>query len=154
MKLEIELIPDSTMMINLRQQLSSYRWRQLSRHIQERDQYTCQICRRVKGEQIDKLHCHEVWAFDEEYGIQYLIGLQSLCFKCHMIKHIGFAEMNGWIEKYQLIEHFCWVNHVAAADYAIHFHEAVQLWIARNRIDWIVDLGDYTAYEMPKRGVE
>ncbi|ANF97518.1 HNH endonuclease [Paenibacillus bovis] len=147
MKLEIELIPESTMTINLRQQMSSYRWRQLSRQIQQQDQYTCQICRRTKGLEIDKLHCHEVWDFDKENGIQRLIGLQSLCFQCHMIKHIGFAEMNGWIEKYQLVEHFCRVNRVTAADYAVHFHEAVQLWIARNRIDWIVELGEYADYE-------
>lgn len=147
MKLEIELIPDSTMAINLRSHMTPYRWRQLSRRIQVRDRYTCQLCGRVKGLGIDKLHCHESWTFDEASHMQRLTGLQSLCFQCHMIKHIGFAEMNGWVEKYQLIEHFCRVNEVTAADYAVHFYEAVQLWMARNRIDWTVDLGDYIAYE-------
>lgn len=142
-KLEIELIPESTMHLNLRNRLTSYQWRQFSQNIQKRDQYTCCICNRVKGDTIDKLHCHELWTFDTEAQVQYLTGFQSLCFQCHMIKHIGFATMNDWVEKYQLIEHFCTVNQVSRKQYAQHLHDAVQLWIARNQINWHVDLGDY-----------
>lgn len=143
LKLQIELIPESTMYLNLRNQLTKYQWQQFSRSIQKRDHYTCCICERVKGEHIDKLHCHEIWTFDEETCIQSLAGFQSLCFQCHMIKHMGLATMKGWVEKYQLIEHFCTVNQVSRIQYARHFNDAVQLWIARNQIHWKVDLGDY-----------
>jgi len=143
MKLAIELVPIPTMNVNVRSHMSAYRWRQLSLDIQRRDHYACTICQRRKGQEIHRLHCHEQWEFDMENGIQRLTGLVSLCFQCHMVKHIGFADMNGWIEKYELVEHFCNVNGVEKDTFAVHLNQAVQLWIARNDIHWIVDMSDY-----------
>ncbi|MFD1885160.1 hypothetical protein [Paenibacillus wenxiniae] len=146
MKLAIELVPIPTMNVNVRSHISSYRWRQLSLNIQRRDDYACVICERRKGHEVHKLHCHEQWEFNEKHEIQRLIGLQSLCFQCHMLKHIGFADMQGWIEQYALIEHFCEVNRVDREQFAIHLHEAVQQWMHRNRINWKVDLSAYTEW--------
>lgn len=146
MKLAIELIPIPTMNVNVRSHISSYRWRQLSLNVQRRDGYACVICGRRKGHEVHKLHCHEQWEFDEELGIQRLVDMISLCFQCHMIKHIGFADMQGWIEQYALIEHFCKVNEVEREQFAIHLDESVQQWIIRNRIDWTVDMSIYSQY--------
>lgn len=142
MKLQIELIPLPTMNVNVRSRLTPYRWKKLSQAIQRRDGYACVICGRKKGHDIHKLHCHEMWAFNEQHEIQHLTGFQSLCFQCHMIKHIGFADLNGWIEKYHLVEHFCMVNEVEKKQFALHLHDAVQLWLRRNKINWTVDTGD------------
>ena len=52
--------------------------------------------------------CHEIFEFDDQKLIQKLTKLVALCPDCHMVKHIGLAEVNGNLKK--ATKHFMKVN--------------------------------------------
>lgn len=69
-------------------------WQKISRECEAKSNEICSICGRSSKEEIYgakpyHTETHEVWTFDLNKNIQKLVALQSLCVKCHQIKHLN-----------------------------------------------------------------
>ena len=136
LKLTIELVPQTCWFSNLRKVLTQSEWDKVRKYTYKlSEDHSCMICGTKEG----KLNAHEIWEYDEENHIQKLIGLIALCDDCHMVKHIGFAQLNGMYVDALL--KFCEVNKCDRTQ----FHKA--LGIARKQhyrrskiTDWKLDI--------------
>lgn len=113
-KLTIELVPSTCWYSNVRTTLPTKEWDRLRRESYEKAGHKCEICGQTGKEQgyRHNVECHEIWYYDDENKIQKLMGLISLCPRCHQTKHLGRAyaigiqdvvlahmrEVNGWSE--------------------------------------------------------
>lgn len=90
-RLTIELVPKTCHFSNVRTCLSTTNWDKIRKISYENANNKCEICGDTGKNQGHKhnVECHEIWNYDEETLTQKLIGLISLCPKCHMVKHIG-----------------------------------------------------------------
>jgi hypothetical protein len=90
-KLTIELVPKSCHFSNVRTCVSTSDWDKIRKLSYEKANNKCEICGDSGKNQGYKhnVECHEIWQYDEETLTQKLVGLISLCPKCHMVKHIG-----------------------------------------------------------------
>ena len=75
--LTIELVPRTSFYQNLRNMLPTGDWDILRRESYQRNLYRCEICDGAGPNW--PVECHEIWDYDDEFNIQTLIGLQSLC---------------------------------------------------------------------------
>ncbi len=139
LRLTIELVPETCWYTNLRQVLPPAQWDRLRREVYRRFGYHCAVCG-AGG----KLHCHEVWAYDDATHVQSLQGFRALCENCHHIKHLGFAGIlagRGQLDYDQLIAHFCSVNGCDDQTFERHRAAAFAEWRERSRHEWQTDLG-------------
>lgn len=141
----IELLPETSWGKNLRDVITPYKWQKLSQQIQKESDFTCEICNRRKGEVITRLNCHEVWEYNQndKGNTQKLIKLQTLCFECHCVKHMGFTRSQNWIDEDNIIQHFLKTNNVSKEMYEKHFVEASKLYRERSKIEWEIDFGEW-----------
>jgi len=114
-KLTIELVPKTCHFSNVRTCVSTADWDKIRKISYENANNKCEICGDTGKNQGVKhnVECHEIWHYDEETLTQKLIGLISLCPRCHMVKHIGrsivigkedicyrqLAKINKWTQK-------------------------------------------------------
>jgi len=112
--LQAELIPTGTWGANLRALLPPSGWDRLRKWRYELANNCCEICGDSGLNQGRKhaVECHESWEYNDNTMTQTLTGVQSLCPRCHMVKHYGrsmsvgalkiirkhTAEVNGWNE--------------------------------------------------------
>lgn len=96
-KLTIEMIPSSNFYNNIRSTVSKSQWDVIRKECYAKANNRCEICYESGKDQGYKhnLECHEKWAYDNKTKTQKLIGLISLCPKCHLCKHIGRAFAIG-----------------------------------------------------------
>lgn len=151
MKLQPNLIPKSAWGQNCRAELSQEEWDGLRGQVFAESNYHCEICqwdsRDMFGTPGSGLHCHEQWEFDYDSKKQTLVRLMSICPQCHMVKHIGLAQVQG---KYQeAINWFCIVNDTnkvqAESIMCYHFDD----WAIQSKMDWVQDythLENYGVY--------
>jgi len=138
MKLTIELVPSTAWFSNLRSILSQKDWDTLRKESYLNANYKCEICE-GKGKK-HPVECHEIWSYDDTTHIQTLDGLISLCPKCHMVKHIGYAFLKGNGEK--ATKHFKKINQLDAYEAHIYIEEAFQKHNERSQYQWTINL-DY-----------
>lgn len=135
-KLKIELVPKTCWFSNLRKELTQEEWDRVRKYTYDLSKdHCCMICG-AKG----RLSAHEIWEYDEACHIQKLIGLIALCDDCHMVKHIGFAQLQG---KYDAaVNHFRKVNNQKTDDlFNKKMQEARESYIRRSEItDWKLDI--------------
>ena len=141
LKLAIEPRPSSTWGITLANLLPKKEWDEIRFDCYREADYQCEICENVN----DKLHCHEVWGFDDRKKIQKLLTIICLCILCHDVKHFGRSSQvydKKRVEK--LIIHWCKVNDKTKADFQKHLAE-IRI-INRKRADkyYIVKVGRRT----------
>jgi len=139
--LTIELIPESSWGLNLRNKLTF--WQKISQEIQSKAQYKCEICGREKGNEIKRLHCHEIWNYDFAHSIQKLVGLQSLCIECHYAKHPGFTSFQSWIDEESIKKHFLKVNKISHNEYSEYLKRQVEIWNKASMVQWKIDYGEW-----------
>jgi len=142
LKLELELIPESTWGKSLAQLLPKEVWDDLRREVYEAFAHKCAIC----GTADKQLHCHERWEFDDKKHIQRLAGFQCLCVDCHNIKHWGLtvvvAHRDNTPEKLvYLTKHFCEVNNCSEKVFTLHKVEIGSISQERSRHKYKVDFG-------------
>ncbi len=136
MKLTIELVPSSSWFSNLRSLLSSEEWDKIRKGCYKHANYKCEICEGVGP--AHPVECHETWEYNEESGIQKLVGLIALCPSCHEVKHIGLAGIKGRREEAEA--HFCKVNNCSAAEAKKYISEAFSIWSKRSESEWELDI--------------
>lgn len=140
LRLTIELVPETSWYANVRDILPRAQWDRLRREVYRACGYRCSICG-AGG----KLHCHEVWAYDDARHIQTLRGFLALCASCHHIKHLGFAGIlagRGELDYARLVEHFCRVNRCERDVFECARAAAFAQWQERSRYEWQIDFGD------------
>ena len=143
MILTIELVPVSSWGKNLRNKLTPYYWQQISQEIQKISQFTCEICNRTKGEEVTRLHCHEVWEYDFINSIQKLVGLQVLCFECHSGKHLGFSSFHREIDEESIKNHFLKINKISEKEFLEYFNHQLDIFEIASNIDWTIDYSEW-----------
>lgn len=139
LRLSIELVPATAWGANLRDVLTRAAWDELRRAVYARCGHRCAICGAA-----GRLHCHEVWHYDDARHIQRLEGLLALCALCHHVKHLGHAGIlarEGKLEMERVIAHYCQVNGCDRATFAAHRAAAFAQWHERSRYEWTLDLG-------------
>jgi len=141
MKLKIVLVPATSWFVNLRNKISKEEWDKIRKQSYADANHKCAIC----GDN-GRLNCHEIWLYDDEKHIQKLDGFIALCDNCHMIKHIGFAQIQasqGLLNMNELIEHFMKVNNCNRDVFEKHKEEAFAEWRKRSEYEWEIDLGEW-----------
>jgi hypothetical protein len=140
-KLTAEMVPPSTWWENLRRYLYSGIWDALRKSTYAKYDHCCGICN-AKG----KLHCHEIWKYDDINHIQKLIGLIALCENCHQLKHLYHTSLKvreGKINLDKLIDHFTKVNNCSIDDFREYEREVWTEFDERSKYEWIVDYGEF-----------
>jgi len=140
-KLSIELIPEKSWGKSLAQWLPKKDWDSLRRKIYRRYNWTCQICDTFGV----RVHCHEVWEYDDQKKIQKLKDLNCLCEDCHNIKHwgrtINLLHEGTYSQDYidKLRKHYCEVNKCPVEDMIKHIVEAGDKNMKRSRYRYKID---------------
>jgi hypothetical protein len=136
LRLGIEPIPVSSRLASLARLLPRARWNRIRRGVYRKAGYRCRIC----GKQ-GRLHCHEVWQYNQQTGYQWLRGFQALCRDCHNVKHVLFARDTR--KRAKLLQHFITVNRLTSQQAEDYLRAARRLQRSLNQRDWIVSFGNY-----------
>jgi len=142
LKLKIEMVPQSSWGISLRNCIPRSRWDKLRKEVHQKNGMKCEIC----GSS-EKLNCHEHWEFDETTNTQKLTGLGTLCNMCHHVAHFGRSEQiaaEGHLDIQAVINHFLKVNNCTPHVFSKHEGEALAIFLERSRIHWKVDFGSFS----------
>jgi hypothetical protein len=133
LRLTIEPIPANSRLASL---LPRDQWDRLRRSIYWQARYRCQVCGRKA-----KLHCHEVWGYNNQTGVQWLRGFSALCPDCHAVKHIHFVRETAL--RHRLLGHFAAVNQISRAEAIAFLHAAAKRRHQLNQRHWVVNYGEY-----------
>lgn len=142
MILEIELVPRSSWFDNVRSIVSSKQWDIIRHKVYSEAYNLCQICGGVGPKH--PVECHEIWSYNDKKNIQKLEGMIALCPKCHMVKHIGFAQLQNKGE--QAIAHFMKINKLTRVQANAYIEKAFATWDARSKCTWSVDISHLSTY--------
>jgi hypothetical protein len=136
LKLTIELVPSTSWMNNVRKVLTTTQWNALRGAVCDAAYNICEIC----GGEGPKhpVECHEIWQYNEKTNVQKLTGMLSLCPDCHMVKHIGLAQVKGKYD--EALKHFMKVNKLKKRQAEEYVDEAFKLWRERSKSEWTLDL--------------
>lgn len=143
LKLDIELVPSTSWYKNLRNKIGREKWDIIRSNIYKKYN-KCAICL-FSG----KLHCHEIWLYDDINHIQRLKGFIDLCEWCHWVKHIGLAGIRaeeGLLDYETVVKHFMKVNQCDRKTFEDHRDRAFEKWKERSKHRWELELGEYKKY--------
>ncbi len=137
----VDLIPQSCWMSNVRSSITDSDWQRVRKVVVGRAGNHCEICG-VSPNNHARLfmEVHERWHYYQEGSqhIQKLKRLICLCSKCHMVTHIGFANVRGKAE--EVIAHLMKVKSIPRNVAMQEINEAYALWNERNRVKWSLDI--------------
>ena len=155
MKLTIELVPKGSWFTNLRSALTKGEWDLIRKEQYKKSNYVCDICGGI-GDQWP-VECHEIWEYDDNRKIQKLVGFTSLCPMCHLVKHIGLAQIRGrYIEA---IEHLKKINKMSTTEAEVYVEDQMFKWQERSLHKWKIDISlvegdDPDHYDCPIHGLQ
>lgn len=136
--LSIDLIPRGAG--NLKQLLTPYKWKRLSKGVRQRAGWKCEACGAVS---VDPRHadltCHERWVWHEQVGWQRLTRLMSLCLKCDAVTHYHhhIAKRDGNVG--EMIEHLATVRGWSIEEAHDYVRNQESEWERRSKIEWRMD---------------
>ena len=139
-KLLVELIPKTCWFSSIRTTVTPKEWDKIRHLSYEAADHKCEICGNIGTKQgyKHKVECHEIWEYDDVNHIQKLIGLISLCPKCHQVKHIGRAIAIG--KKDECYRHLIYVNKWTIEQVQNHVLTSFELHKERSKHEWTLDL--------------
>ena len=139
-KLEVEMIPSTNFYNNVRSAVTQYRWDVIRKNSYEKANHKCEICGETGKEQGygHSVECHEIWDYNFLKKIQKLIGLISLCPRCHMCKHIGRAFAVG--KQAEVFLHLEKINKWTHKEVVDYLAEVFMEHYIRSQENWVVDL--------------
>lgn len=151
-KLTIELIPKTCFYSNVRTLLPTKYWDQLRKESYELASHKCEICGdtgKNQGYRHD-VECHEIWEYDDNKRIQKLMGLISLCPKCHQVKHFGRTSAIG--KQAEAFKHLESVNEWNHKDCVDHLAQSMTEWLERSKYEWKLDITIlHEKHKLPKK---
>jgi Exonuclease len=115
--------------------------------LENRNEYTthlyCSICNdRRRG-----LELHEEWSFDDANRVQRLEKFLAICPRCHLVKHLGHANLTGKFE--EAMDHLALVNGLTKEDAIAFASETLGKWSERSQYVYKLDLS-YLEAIIPK----
>ena len=107
-----------------------------------------------------RLHCHEIWEYDDKIYVQRIAGFVALCVRCHQIKHWHLAgarkgrdgkihQMGAWrwglVNHHQFLleDHFMWGNNCDLTILIEHIEEVAQTCFRRSQHEWRIEFGEF-----------
>jgi len=138
LRLTIELVPETCWQSNMRALLTRAEWDRLRRQVYRDHGHRCAICG-ASG----RLHCHEIWRYNDAAHVQRLGGYIALCAWCHHVKHLGLAQLladRGELDWERVVAHFLRVNGCDRVTFERHRAAAFALWRERSRFSWPTEL--------------
>ena len=151
-RLTVELIPRTLFFSNVRTLLPKKYWNIIRKDSYDKAENKCEICGDNGKNQGYKhnVECHEIWDYNEEKKVQKLLGLISLCPKCHQVKHFGRTSAIG--KQAEAFKHMENVNNWNHKDCVDHLKVAMSEWMERSKYQWLIDLSYLNEkYEIPKK---
>lgn len=142
LKLTIELIPKTSWFSNVRSAVSKAEWDKIRKQVYEKAYYVCEICGDIGPHH--PVEAHEVWEFDDKKLTQTLIGMIALCPNCHLVKHMGFANISG--KRNIATNHFIKVNNLKKDEAQILINDAFVLWKKRSQFIYKLDISYLKKY--------
>ena len=139
-KLSVELVPKSCHFSNVRTTVKPKDWDKIRFLSYDAAGNKCEICGETGKKQgfNHDLECHEIWEYDDENKIQKLIGLISLCPKCHECKHIGRAIAMG--KQTECFAHLSKVNNWTRTQIDEHVTASFETYGERSKYQWKLDI--------------
>lgn len=139
-KLTIELVPKTCHFSNVRTCLSTSDWDKIRKISYTNANNKCEICGDTGKNQgyNHNVECHEIWRYDEETLTQKLVGLISLCPKCHMVKHIGRSIAIGKVDV--CYRQLAKVNKWTQSQIQKHIVESFDKHKLLSKHQWILDI--------------
>jgi hypothetical protein len=142
MKLTIELVPSSSWFNNVRAVLTRKQWDTLRKKVYSEAWDTCQICGGIGPKH--PVECHEIWHYDEKKLVQKLEGMIALCPDCHMVKHIGLAQIQDKGER--ALKHLMKVNKLTKKQADKYVADSFMKWAERSGKTWKLDISILEIY--------
>jgi hypothetical protein len=139
LKLTIELVPKTCFYSNVRSEVTRTQWDIIRRQVASKAYNACEIC----GDNF-RIECHEIWHYDDKKLIQKLVGMTALCKSCHMVKHMGYANVSGNGEK--AIAHFMKINKLTRKMADKYIDKAFDIWARRSSKQWELDITHLKEY--------
>lgn len=138
--LTIELVPETCWYSNVRSNVSTSLWDKIRKKSYSKANNKCEICFDTGKNQgfRHNVECHEIWQYDDIKKTQTLIGLISLCPKCHKVKHPGLAGMRGETET--VIKQLMKVNYMTREEAKSYLKESFKIFNERSQYDWTLDI--------------
>lgn len=143
-KLSIDLVPSSSWTNNVRAVVSQKQWDYLRNQVYAKAYHICEICGGVGPKH--PVECHEIWSYDNKKFIQKLEGMIALCPDCHMVKHIGLAEVRGLRNK--AVRHLMTVNKMTNKQAESYIADSFKEWSIRSQSNWALDLTHLQEYNI------
>jgi len=140
--LEIELIPEKCWFSNVRSAVSPKEWDKIRKQVYTDAYYVCQICGDIGPKH--PVEAHEIWSFDDKKLTQTLTGMIALCPKCHLVKHMGFANVSG--KRAVATNHFINVNKLKRTEAQSLIDAAFELWKKRSQFNYKLDISYLKKY--------
>ncbi len=141
-KFIVELVPKTSFYTNIRSQVTKDAWDWLRKETYKQAGYKCEGCG-IKG----RMEAHEIWHYDDKIHIQKLHGLVCLCSLCHMCHHLGFASIKGKLP--EVMEHLQKINKWNKAETNLYVEIVFEIWSARSRYNWDIDLSFLDQFGIP-----
>ncbi|WP_043907717.1 DUF5710 domain-containing protein [Kitasatospora griseola] len=139
----VDLVPSSCWFTNVRSCVAPQDWDRLRRMIYARAQNRCEACGAGQDREAQRrLEAHERWTYDRAHQVQTLKRLICLCTDCHTVTHFGLAQVRGLAP--QARAHLIKVTGLTPDQADRHIAEAFELWQARSRTTWTLDLSILT----------
>jgi len=138
--LTVELIPTTCFFSNVRTNVKPKDWDKIRFISYAAAGNKCEICKSTGKKQGFKhnIECHEIWEYDDVNHIQKLIGLISLCPRCHLVKHIGRAIAIG--KERECIRQLALINGWGKDLIENHISEAYVTHRERSEHEWTLDI--------------
>ena len=143
-KLTIDLVPITSWTNNVRAIVSQKQWDYLRNQVYSKAYHICEICGGVGPKH--PVECHEIWSYDSKKFIQKLESMIALCPDCHMVKHIGLAEVRGLRAK--AVRHLMTVNKMTNKQAEQYIADSFKEWAQRSKNQWVLDLSHLKEYNI------
>ena len=142
MRLTIELVPSSCWFSNVRAVVTRKQWDSLRSKVYSQAYHLCQICGGVGKKH--PVECHEIWHYDDKNLVQKLEGMIALCPSCHMVKHIGLAQLQDRGDR--ALKHLMKINGLDKTLAEKYIADAFSIWAMRSGKSWKLDLSSLAEY--------
>ena len=145
-KIRFECLPPALWGKNIRSELGQQQWDISRKKAYKRHNHRCCICGCA-----GKMNAHEVWKLKisqkNNYGIQELVDIISVCDDCHNVIHIGRSLSIG-IPFDVLIQRYIKLNNIAYQEAIADFDYIDNKLIVLNQITkWSIDLSNLAKIE-------